>query len=181
MYNFIHIPKTGGKSFKTLIKGYEDKIHYSGHVRIADMKTIAFVRNPYDRIVSAYYYIMQDRILAEYFTSIKELIQHYDGINEFILHIEKDNLIDRIVHLKPQCYWVCSDEGTILAYRIFKLEEPEYINEFLYHTGIPNLIGDHWENTSEHPEYKDALTVESIAEINRIYARDFELFNYEMI
>lgn len=178
MYNFIHIPKTGGVSFRSLIKGHENVIQYCGHTRIKDIKTVAFVRNPYGRIVSAYYYLITDHLLATSLPHFRELALQYNDVNDFIMSIEKDDLTNKILHLKPQHYWIYDYSG-ILANRVFKIEELESIEAFIQELGIDTVLGK--ENTSEHPDFKDILTAETISEVNRIYAKDFELFNYEMI
>ena len=80
-YAFLHIPKTGGSSIAepdyqsgngalVALLGSEDHVQ-AGHIRAVGLKNrlqnnwddyfkFAFVRNPWDRIVSLYDYFLQD-------------------------------------------------------------------------------------------------------------------------
>ena len=75
---FLHIPKTGGCSIENVLKEYcsnDDikKTHGKGHDKLSDIKKVvsedffnksfkfAVVRNPYERMVSGYFYMKSTR------------------------------------------------------------------------------------------------------------------------
>ena len=78
---FIHIPKTAGRSIKNSIGAYAEGAG-RGHTTLQelaagigndyqeDLPVVCFVRNPYDRLVSAFYYLKIIKII--YFDSPKE-------------------------------------------------------------------------------------------------------------
>lgn len=179
MYNFIHIPKVAGSAFYKLIEGHNDKISYSGHTRA--ISSLAFVRNPYDRLVSAYFYLMNSEELASELPAYKELINAYKDFKDFILNIEKDNLIEKIIHLKPMYYWICDDNRKIIVEKIFKIEDINAIDAFIDELGIEKKLSDMKTNTSEHKHYLEYMDDEVIFEINKLYSLDFELFNYQKL
>jgi len=175
MYNFIHIPKVAGSSLFELVGG-AIPVNYCGHVRAVDVPFFCFVRNPYDRLVSAYAYLIKGGGNVEPDLSYQRILQNYADFTDFVLHIEQDKLLDEIIHIKPMSYFTCDDNGNLIV-RPFKIEEPEKIDEFLNSIGVGNL-SDIKINVSE----KDTsyLNAESIAEINRLYKKDFEIFGYEL-
>lgn len=183
-YHFIHIPKTSGSSLYDLIqKNPFCNIEYESHFVTSNelIKLFAFVRNPYDRVVSMYFYLIhEDRMGTPLDAAYRHIILRYASFREFVLSIDKDNLLDFIVHLKPMWLWVLNENGVIIP-KIFKVEEPEKIDAFLAENGISNWINSPRLRKSEHEPYETYLDAEVIAEINRLYAKDFELFNYEML
>jgi len=180
MIRFIHIPKAGGTSLRNLIQG-DRRIEYLAHCRITDIKYFAFVRNPYDRMVSTYFYLIDDSRTEPVDIAYRYIIRKYLNFREFILNIGKDNLIDVILHLKPMHYWVCDGNGTLMIDNIFKIEETERINEYLCSLGIAGWDMVTLANTSVHQIYTEYLDQDIIKEINRIYEKDFLLFNYTML
>ena len=110
----------------------------------------------------------------------KHILLKYSSFKDFVLNMEKDGLLEFIIHLKPMWTWVVNEDGIVIP-KIFKLEEPEKINVFLVENGLSGWLEASRLNTSEHEPYETYLDVEVIAEINRIYKKDFELFNYTML
>ena len=177
---FIHIPKVAGTSLMAILSDIP-YIRYAGHNRALDFDRpkFCFVRNPYDRLVSAYFYLLDDHAIAEPDISYKQLLLKYRDFKDFVMNIERDRLDKAIVHVKPMSYYICDDEGNIVVDNIFKIEEPEKIDIFLENIGVLNKLSETFERTSKHAPYKEYLDDEIKAEIERIYALDFELFNYE--
>ena len=62
---FIHVPKTGGVSIRKSLFDQDigphttalDQRIYMGKKKYNDFSVIAFVRNPWDRLVSAFFYL----------------------------------------------------------------------------------------------------------------------------
>lgn len=177
MHNFIHIPKVAGSSLYALIGGGRP-VNYCGHTRVVDLPFFCFVRNPYDRLVDAYFYLVKGGGGVEPDTTYYNMLQKYRDFNDFVFNIEKDNLLDIILHIKPMSYYICDDNMNVLVKNIFKIEEPEKIDDFLNSIGIGKL-SEVRVNIAERNDYTEYLTKENTQEINRLYKKDFELFGYE--
>lgn len=178
MINFIHIPKAAGSSIYQIIDA-NNAINYCGHIKAMDIFSMAITRHPYDRIISAYFYLIEGGGKNELDERYCERLKKYSSFKDFILHIEEDGLLD-ILHLRPMSYFLCNDEGEVVVKRIFKMEEITKIDEFLVSQGLEKLSEKH-TNISNHTHYTDYLDREIIDEINRVYIKDFELFNYKML
>ena len=181
MITFLHIPKVAGSSFYKLTFG-NDYVNYWGHKSSVGIPSpsFCFVRNPYDRLVAAYFYLIDDHAEFEPDISYKEMLLKYKDFKDFVMNIETDRLNKYIIHVKPMSYYICDDDGNILIDKIFKIEKIKEIDDYLQDNGIPKL-SETILNTSEHKKYTEYLDDEVIAEINRLYKQDFELFNYEML
>ena len=179
-YNFIHVPKVAGSS---LFEIDNENIFFCGHIRamLAASPKFCFIRNPYDRLVGAYFYLIDDHAVTEPDISYKQLLLKYKNFKDFVMNIEKDRLDKAIIHVKPMSYYVCDDEGNIMVDRMFKIENTEAIDDYLEEIGVTEKLSKVWSNTSYHLSYNEYLDDEIIAEINKIYAKDFELFNYRML
>jgi len=182
MINFLHIPKTGGRSIEELIDGH-DHIKYFGHrgKHIVPSPSFCIIRNPYDRLVSAYFYLLHQETENEPDKSYRELLMKYVSFKHFVMSIRDDRLDKAIIHLKPMSYFICDENGEIAIDSIFKIEEIDKIGTYLQGIGIDKTLSDVWLNTSEHKHWQEYMNIKMIVEINEIYRMDFELFDYRMI
>ncbi len=182
MYNFIHVPKVAGLSFTEIIKKHSNLLFSSGHTRAMDIHTIAFVKHPYDRLLLAYFYLINGGQSGNAQDAIyQELLKPYENFKAFVLNIAKDNLMDKIIHLKPMHYWLCNDENNLIVNKIFKIENISDIDKFLSELGIEEKLSNTFINVTYHDHYTDYLDAEVIAEINNLYSLDFELFGYKKL
>lgn len=173
---FIHIPKTGGVYMRryimndpdtTLIKeywgiDYVKRIDYA-HIPFIkrfdyishdiDFQYFTFCRNPYDRIISAYFY---KTAFEKYDNDFKYFVKNY--LVSF--HFSED-FHHSIIHFYPQ-YRFLSDENNLIAENITitKIEENHHPRKY-------NLL-----------LYFDEEVLEII---NHIYENDFILFHYEKL
>ena len=193
---FIHIPKTGGRVVEkqicklypqTLFSGRSNTILDSPYDKISlqhqfytvlyknrikldinfdKIKVFTIIRNPYDRIISDllwYNLIKKDFSSEEVYEVIK---------NKYLIDNELDN------HNEPQ-YKFITDENcnlipNIKIFRTEKLNEAnDELNKFL---GFDiDII-----QKNVNKDYSKYLNKDSIALINKVYKKDFELFNYNL-
>ena len=189
---FLHIPKCGGSYLKHLFPN-------KGHKSIIELKnienTFAIVRNPYDRFISAYFYLKQndenyfDKINRQMYKSFKKI----NSIEEFIdiLYDEfkkykipykrvKNNHFINLIHFRPMYTFVCNTEKKNIVNHIIKFEN---IN-----TDIKKLF-DKYDISQEflktnsskrnHFDFYFNNNSNMIKKFNEIYELDFLLFNYE--
>lgn len=187
---FIHVPKAAGSSIKMSLYGTKD----GGHRRILefaaydaqntrDFFKCAFVRNPWDRLLSAYSYLMQgvgttwrDNQFAK-----AHLAQHTD-FNGFVMALANSRyrtVVMRYDHFRPQCHWLCMSRRKGHAMDFlgrFETMQADLarLSEIL---GI-ELGGGHKERPSVHAPFREAYTTETWRIASEIYARDIRLFGY---
>lgn len=174
MIHFLHTPKTAGNSLSE-IANETIKIHGHRIKTKIPKPSFCFTRNPYDRLVSAYFYLIDESRDKEPDISYRELLLKYNDFKAFVMNIEKDRLNKAIIHLKPMSYYIDDID------KIFKIEEPNKINNYLLSLGISKKINDVRVNRSSHKHYLEYLDADIIKEVNRIYKEDFERFNYKML
>ena len=187
---FIHVPKCAGTSINAFLKsnGFTMKsLHQekdgssdneTGRYKIGAARRLkrayserewsgyfkfAFVRNPWDRMVSCW------RNRGKKYSELKDFVFAYPF---------EDNARDTVWHSMPQCVHVCDDDGEPIIDHIARFE---HLQEDL--EAICDIIGiepkelPHRNRTERKPyqEYYDQETIDRVAEI---YKKDIEMFNY---
>jgi hypothetical protein len=129
---FVHVPKAAGSS----IEGssiFDDKRKLSeegigGHATAMEFKQLypekfdqyfkfTFVRNPYSRLISAYFYLSRGGGGNEYDTSIyrKYFENKHVDFTAFVEGILSEEMLNDVLHLKPQYTFLCDDDGILLV------------------------------------------------------------------
>lgn len=152
------------------------------HEAIHDKKHInyfkfAFVRNPYDRILSAYYYNGYDAQMGFNEFVDKVLIHKYEANFRYSpLHNN---------HFAPQ-HLFTHKNGYQYVNFIGKLEhikdDLDFVLDYLmlkYDKKIPVLAKT--KKSKEYNNYMDAYDKYSIMRVNNLYELDFKIFNYERL
>ena len=110
----------------------------------------SYTRNPYDRIISAFFYKNPNKTIIEFKNFIKNILITYN----FSLDFNSD-----IIHYYPQYLFVCDENFNIKNIKIDKLENCEKPKKY------------------NSQEYFDNECIEII---NKIYNMDFLLFDYQI-
>lgn len=182
---FIHIPKCAGVSVNKALYGNLAGGHatYNYYTKVFNPNEIStyfkftFVRNPWDRLVSAYFFLKKGGFNnkdKEWFD--KELSQ-YSTFEEFIIKwLSKEN-IEKWHHFRPQCSYICDYMGEIKVDYIGYLENINNDFEFIKNklglkVDLPN------NNKSEHASYKKYYTLETQKIVSEIYDQDIKMFGY---
>ena len=174
MYIYIHIPKNSGKYIRKQIEDNSNNkiihsfwginnnnmdlahIPYTKRFAFIDKKIkynyFAHSRNPYDRIISAFFYLNKTQTISGFQNFIKNTLITY----KFDLEFDKTH-----IHYYPQYLFICDKQFNITNHiKIYKLEYCEN------------------PTTYDLNEYFDDKCIEII---NNIYKKDFLLFDYEII
>jgi hypothetical protein len=185
---FVHVPKTGGLSIRAVCQLYgiiviTHDIRSKQHVSLARYKqfdpncfAFAFVRNPWDRVVSAYSYLMQggdrpeDRQDAETYLP-------YDDFRSFALTAFKTEKIFEQIHFVPQYKWLSNDKHLIVD-SVARFENiQENFNKYCDLFRIPKYKLP-YANKSEHDDYRSYYDEETWEIVGKAYRKDIELFGY---
>ncbi|EAK9939714.1 alpha-2,3-sialyltransferase [Campylobacter lari] len=188
---FIHVPKVAGSSMERVI--FETNKWLVSHVKAKDYIkfdkdkfesyfSFGFVRNPYDRVVSAYHYLRGGGGNLTDETWAKENIYKYNSFEDFVLNLQNDNERIKIlswIHFIPQYQFLCDDNKKILVNFVGRFEKLD--KDFKKILNILNrkdkLIH---VNKSRHRNYKDYYNVKTYEIIRKIYKNDFDIFDYDI-
>ena len=171
---YIHIPKNSGKFIRNKITtnldnrvlkkywGYEEKFdiahipfmrknNYISFLKGKHINYYTYTRNPYNRIISAFFYRNPEQNINNFKNWVKEELINYD------FNISFSN---KIIHYYPQYMFICDSNFQIDEVKFEKLE-------------------DKYDSIKEY-NLSDYFDLDMIKIINKIYIKDFELFNYKM-
>jgi hypothetical protein len=169
------------------INGY---LHTVGHLPIIFAKEyfakeyekyykFGFIRNPYDRFVSSFFYLMRQTKKPLENMNYAEIALYFK--DRFIPYATK--VYNKSVWLVPQHVFLCDTNGKNLMDYIGNTKTlQENTKNILQKLNIKNINYDHFKkaNTSTNYGVDRALLLdaENKQRIYQIYKRDFEIFNF---
>jgi len=189
---FMHIPKTGGISLYKAIKHPRVKIkgHFIQNPFYLYLKdslkfyperpfVFAFVRNPWDRLVSAFFYLNKGGMNGSDRRDMKKYIKKYRGdFKAFVKEAIAEGWALDQLHLKPQVDWISDNDGQLLTDYTGKFEnlrsDLKNISEI---TGIPFNKLEH-RNKSKHKDFHEYYDNEMRKIVAKAYEEDIETFGY---
>lgn len=184
---FFHIPKCAGTSIASAVFGYDKVSHrdakkYQQIFSEQDFNAyfkFTVVRNPYDRLISAYTYLKNGGgTTGDQNWAIKHL-SHYENFEDFVFSgLNKPHIIN-YHHFRPQYKYICLPGKTepVVDY-IGKLENLAEVESVLSEKLNLSELGINKKNTSKRGDYKSYYSPESIKRVADIYKIDLELLNY---
>lgn len=183
---FIHIPKCAGTSIVDSL-GMTMKGHYTCHYYVAQQPkhpkiedksytSFTIVRNPWDRLVSAYEYCKMGS--GNFYNHMHDDYEYLKGKSfEYTISLLEDEPY-RFIHPSwyLQTYWIASSEA-ILVDKIFKFENLDPLTEFLASKGITTPI-QKLNSSKRDLDYRTYYTDKLVEKVAKIYACDIENLNY---
>ncbi|MBA2883009.1 hypothetical protein HNR65_003366 [Desulfosalsimonas propionicica] len=181
---FIHITKSAGTSVAKSLFG-ELPYHYTavqyrvifGRKDFNSYFKFAFVRNPWDRLYSAYSYLAaggwDDKDRQWY----KKNISHLPDFNSFVLDWLDARRLYSHLHLKPQSHFICDPRGRpMLDYLGYFETLPDDFAHISKVLGIEATL-DH-VNASRRSDYRNIYSPEAIDKVRALYRQDIEKLGY---
>jgi len=189
---FIHVPKTAGVSIYHAL----GRLDQQGHMTIdeyaefrSEYFSFAFVRNPWDRLVSCYQYLKGGG--RGFVTDIQAqaALDDCDSFEQFAIDIEKyqarlrelpapELSLPHMPHLLPQVFWTHDEQGGESIDFVGRFERLDH--DFAL---IGDRVGARFElarmNTTEHDEYRSYYSSRSRDAIASAYRDDVDRFGYD--
>ncbi len=183
---FIHIPKAAGTSVGEALFGPGKSTHHHWEFyrsydarKFANYYKFTFVRNPFDRLVSAYFYLQQTGKR----TSRKDRqfrdrhLSGYGSFKEFVCTGLNRPEIKCWGHFVPQSRFIASDDLEIQVDFVGRVESMTQDFVTVATTlGLPTQIAH--TNKSQRDHFSKYYDSESEGIVREHYRKDFDLLGY---
>jgi hypothetical protein len=183
---FIHVPKVAGTSIKNILfpgsTGIGHKLAMDYYLdapeKFEKYFVFAFVRNPYDRLVSAYNYLMQGgKGGAKDIDFRDRYLTAYEDFTDFVVHGLNKPEMASYWHFMQQHYYVVNFRGEIMVDFIGHFETlEEDFNKVAQRLGVDVTL-PHTNKSIRHT-YQSYYTDETRRIAYEYYKKDFELLGY---
>ena len=189
---FIHIPKTGGVSVcRTLAENGIPADYYTlDHepVRIAceflavcekekkEYFSFCFVRNPWDRFVSAYNFLLKGGSNEQDKEHRDEFITPYRTFNDFVRNLNNTNALSQ-QHFRPQVEFINKDIDFVGRFENLNKD----FDIICKKVGISRKLTLKHLNKASHEPYQTYYTGETEKIIRDSYKLDVDCFNYSFV
>ena len=182
---FIHIPKTAGIS---LVRSIFGDVTLEGHRSVSfykqvfknkysDFFTFTIVRNPWDRLYSAYKFLQKGGINIHDKNAFETHLSTYKDFEDFVLNGLNEKIIWEIMHFIPQHEFVCDKNGQIIVDYVGRFENLNKLVDKINDILKSEFKLEHYNKTNKK-DYKDIYTTEMIMKVHQIYQKDIDIFEY---
>lgn len=182
---FVHVPRTGGLSVAKSLFGNLGGSHIPaptyravfGEATFDSHFKFTFVRNPWDRLVSAYSYLLAGGGGTPHDLDMQRSVAPFDGFQDFVKSWLVETACREGVHLLTQTEFICLEDGTLGVDFVGRFEtlaqDFEHVRDTL---GIDaDLAHLNASERSDYAAYYDAETRDIVADL---YRKDIELLGY---
>ncbi len=183
---FIHIPKTAGISLVNAIYG---NVSNEGHRKISFYQNLfkkeikeyyifSFVRNPYDRLYSAFKFLEIGGMNIHDKRGYQDYLSCFNSFEDFVCNGLDESIIYKISHFIPQTEFISNKNNDIIIDFVGKYENLENdISKLSKKLGkvieLPLL-----NSNVNKPTYQEVYTKEMRDIVYEVYKRDFEILKY---
>ncbi|MEC9260868.1 MAG: sulfotransferase family 2 domain-containing protein [Pseudomonadota bacterium] len=187
---FIHIPKCAGVSLFESLFGDDSFGHHSievykeayGQKRLDNLYKFSIVREPADRLLSAYNYLKKGGRGRALDLRYQEILSPCQSLEEFVSDWLPRKEIQNFQHFVPQSEFIYDSEDRLLVDDVFRFEELDSLIPTLKQK-CPQLVGKTVEEKlarkNQMKKSADISLDDNIRQqIRAHYARDCQLLNY---
>ncbi|MFV8570535.1 sulfotransferase family 2 domain-containing protein [Marinobacter sp. SBS5] len=185
---FVHVPKAAGTSVNKALYG-----RTLGHYSAAEIQskfpelyerayTFSLVRNPWDRVLSAYRFACVGRTDSMGVRNPGQYkIPEFESFERFVcewLPQQKAEELDYI--FRPQWMFVCDDQGEVMVEHLGRVEAMDRTAKLLQQKiGREVLIRNENATNGLKADFRSEFVKPSMVDIvETIYSKDIELFGY---
>lgn len=190
---FVHIPKTAGVSicqslFGNLAGGHDPitryQIIFSEHDFSRYFK-FAFVRNPWDRLFSAYNFLRSGGFNERDNQWSQEHLSKFSSFNQFVEQwVTKDNVV-KYIHFVPQYMFLCLPSSKprkpltdFIGFYENIEEDFSFIKSRLVVEGGTGLCRYNMTSHGNPTDYRNAYTTTTKRIVADVYRQDIEILGY---
>ncbi|MEM6504325.1 MAG: sulfotransferase family 2 domain-containing protein [Planctomycetota bacterium] len=156
MYNhdykiaYVHIPKTGGSTVKQVLNCMENPNHRPLGDLPNDYFAFTLIRNPWDRLVSAYHYFDQyENIKIPHMVQARDAIKKCGSFSNMLSALPRLRMELAFPHLHQQSYWL---DSRLWVGKFENMEQSlEYVSSV---TNCPLSKIVHLNRTQRQPYHK---------------------------
>lgn len=185
---FIHIPKCAGVSINRALFGRPGY----GHASIRDYQAafapgdfarffkFAFVRNPWDRLASAYHFLKAGGVTAQDARFAAGSLARCDRFEAFVLDWVTPESIMSYWHFMPQCHFICDEASRCLMDFIGHYETLDADFATLCEKlGVQANLSHLNRRRHARPDYRSLYTPAMRRVVETVYARDIATLGYD--
>jgi len=189
---FVHIPKAAGISIGQALFG-----NWTGnHASVAKYQLVfsrdefesyfkfTFVRNPWDRLFSAYHYLKEGGMNEQDQRWADAELEPFESFDHFVVEgLQKPSILNW-KHFAPQTDFLFVPGSRKLQVDFLGLFENlqadfRHVAGKLGYQQQPELPHENWSQAGQHDHYRDAYTPRARRIVSQVYRRDVEAFGYE--
>ena len=185
---FLHIPKCAGRSVRFGLYDGVTASHMTMHNFSIAFSAREFrkylkftvVRNPWDRLYSAYRFLMAGGLHKADADAAKRFLAGYSDFEMFVMEGLDERAVNGVVHFRPMCHFAEICPGWMPLDRICRFEQLDSdLQEVAEVIGI-RLPEVPWENrTLERVrDFREIYTDEMVQKVASVYSRDVKLYGY---
>jgi hypothetical protein len=178
---FFHIPKTAGLAvcdglFGDRAAGHMDvetaKVVF-GEWRFRSFFKFCFVRNPWDRLVSAFHYLRHGHPDSPIANVVKASLSFTDFVNGAL----SSPIVQGELHIRPQHLFVVDKRGRLQMDYVGRFERLQrHFDVVAQRLGVTGRLAR--QNQSLHADYRDYYDDQTRRIVGEFYRRDIDLFGY---
>ena len=182
---FVHVPKCAGTTIfqqVPIAHGHRSAsfFYWRDRALFESCFTFGIVRNPYDRLVSAFHYLRSDQTSVRDGDWGRKHLSMFEGFEDFMEALKRPLERARLLgwlHFLPQTYYLCDRSNRVLVDYYGRTEtfadDIVTINE---RAGL--AIENRQSRAVPRATYRKFYTEETARLVERIYADDFRVFDY---
>ena len=180
---FIHIPKTAGSSVATALFDCDSRhvrwteYHLADPRKFSQYFKFAFVRHPWDRVMSAYTFLQQGGMHQQDRAWATRNLSRYESFEQFVHEWLNEKNVWSWVHFVPQYYWICDDAMECQMDFVGRVEKIEVDFRAIAQRVRPDAtLPVNNRNRTDHYSWHYTDAMRDI--VARVYADDIRLFDY---
>ncbi len=184
---FIHVPKNAGTSVCYTIfdkeVSHSPLLNYKAHneEKFENYYKFTFVRNPWDRLVSAFTFLKQGGMIREDKKWAEKHLSRFDSFSEFVTALQSHSFRKKVLrwnHFKPQYTFLINENGEIGVDFVGRYENL-YEDFEVVRRKLRTKDQLRHLNETKKRDYREYYDKQLRQIVSDIYKKDIELFNYK--